>query len=43
MLKIQLNTVSRYEIELLEIPKVVELAMETIERRIGDSEKEIVK
>ena len=39
MLEIKSNTVSRYETGLLEIPKAIELAMETIERRINESEK----
>ncbi len=40
MLEIRPNTVSRYETGLLEIPKAVELALETVERRINESEIE---
>lgn len=37
MLDVQPNTVSRYETGLLSIPKTVELAMETVERRIKEN------
>ena len=39
-LGIQPNTVSRYETGDLRIPKTVELAMEALERRLADKEKQ---
>ncbi len=43
LLGIQPNTISRYETEDLKIPKVTELALETIELRINAVEVETAK
>ncbi len=43
LLGVQSNTISRYETEDLKIPTAIELALETIERRIHESETEAAK
>jgi DNA-binding XRE family transcriptional regulator len=35
LLGVQANTISRYETEDLKIPKAIELALETVERKIN--------
>ena len=42
-LKVARNTVSRWELEERKIPEFLELALQTIERRISDSEKAVAK
>jgi transcriptional regulator with XRE-family HTH domain len=40
LLGIQANTISRYETEDLKIPKAVELALDTIERKINADDEQ---
>ena len=42
-LKVARNTVSHWEFEERKIPEFLELALQTIERRVSDSEKAIAQ
>jgi DNA-binding XRE family transcriptional regulator len=42
ILDVKPNTISRYETGLLKIPKAIELAMETVARKIDESDKEAI-
>jgi DNA-binding XRE family transcriptional regulator len=42
-LGVKMNTVYRWESGILAVPKSIELAMETVERRFGKKQKEFKK